>query len=130
VVLAQRPAPRPRARRAAELNNVTLPAQGSGSSSPVVETLDTTGSDGPQRQVVALKGALLVPVAGLAYEVTSGGMAVTVAEGPLNGGFVANPASAAAQGLGYAENAYLDLVGVPGGTDAAANGHHEAPRAW
>ena len=103
-------------------NNVTLPPQGVGSLSPVVETIDTTGSGGPQRQVVALKGSLLTPTVGIASQVIAGGTAVVVARGPLNGGFVINPPSAAAQGLALAENAYLDMVASPGGSDSTANG--------
>src|SRR5689334_16925532 len=35
-------------------NNVTIPATGSGSATPVVETIDTTGAGGPQRQIVTI----------------------------------------------------------------------------
>ncbi len=35
-------------------NNVTIPATGSGTATPAVETYDTTGSGGPQRQGVTL----------------------------------------------------------------------------
>lgn len=35
-------------------NNVTIPATGSGTATPVVETIDTTGSGGPQRQVITI----------------------------------------------------------------------------
>lgn len=35
-------------------NNVTIPAQGTGTTTPVVETYDTTGSSGPQRQSFTL----------------------------------------------------------------------------
>jgi hypothetical protein len=40
--------------------------------------------------------------------------------GPIAGGFIANPLSAAAQGLGAAANLYINLIGTPGSTDAAA----------
>lgn len=36
-------------------NNVVLPATGTGTATPTVETIDTTGSGGPQRQSVTLR---------------------------------------------------------------------------
>lgn len=35
-------------------NNVTIPAAGTGDTTPVVEALDTTGTSGPKRQIVGL----------------------------------------------------------------------------
>lgn len=145
-------------------NNVIIPATGSGSATPTVETIDTTGVGGPQRQSITvsdraggnvdsiggltetapstdtassgLNGRLqriaqrlttligltsnLTPAAGATSTVATGGTAVTVIAGPCNGGYVVNPANAAAQGIGSAENAYLDMVGTPGSTDATA----------
>ena len=63
----------------------------------------------------------LTPAAGTTATVATGGTAVTVATGPFNGGYVTNPLNTAAQGV-TAENAYLDMVGTPGSTDANANG--------
>jgi hypothetical protein len=65
---------------------------------------------------------LVTPGALLTSEVTTGGTAVTVITGPCRGGFVSNPASAAGQGLGSTEDLYLDMVNVPGSTDATGNG--------
>lgn len=67
-------------------------------------------------------GAKVTPVAGTASAVVTGGTAVTVVTGPVNGGYISNPLNAAAQGIGAAENAYIDPVAAPGSTDAAANG--------
>lgn len=61
------------------------------------------------------------PVAGTVSVVTTGGTAVTVATGPLNGGFIVNPYNTAAQNV-TAENLYVDIVGTPGSTDANGNG--------
>lgn len=61
------------------------------------------------------------PGAGLASEIATGGTSVVVASGPISGGYIANPASDAAQGV-TAENLYVDPVGDPGATDADANG--------
>ncbi len=58
----------------------------------------------------------------MASVITTGGTAIVVAEGPINGGYVVNPPNAASQGIGGAENAYIDMVAGPGDTDAAANG--------
>lgn len=66
-------------------------------------------------------GAGVTPTGGVVSEVTTGGTAVVAAIGPINGGFITNPATAAAQGVTL-ENLYVDVVGVPGGTDATANG--------
>lgn len=96
---------------------VRIPATGSGDSTPSIET-QTVGSD--QRQVVAIGGN--TPAAGSASAIATGGTAVTLMTGPCNGGFVTNPPNAAAQGIGAAEPAYIDMVGTPGSTDAAANG--------
>ena len=53
---------------------------------------------------------------------TTGGTAVIIASGPLNGGFITNPPNAASQGVSTAENLYVDMVGTPGSADSAANG--------
>ena len=54
--------------------------------------------------------------------VVSGGVAITVASGPINGGFVMNPASSSGQGISASENVYLDMVNSPGSVDSAGNG--------
>ena len=64
----------------------------------------------------------LVPVAGLATAVATGGTAVTAVSGPINGGYIINPPNLAGQGIGAAEALYIDMVGTPGSTDAANNG--------
>lgn len=67
-------------------------------------------------------GAASTPAALLANTVATGATAVIVATGPINGGYVTNPYAAASQGLGSAENLYIDMVGTPGHTDATAFG--------
>lgn len=62
------------------------------------------------------------PAAGLASAIVTGGVAITAVTGPVNGGYITNPLNAAAQGITTAENAYLDMVGAPGSTDASAKG--------
>lgn len=103
----------------------------------VVQTLETTtlvfegyngGAD--PRVFVQINGAVfpfpggapVTPEAGLANVIEEDGVFITVATGPISGGFVTNPPSAAAQGLDAAENAYIDLVNPPGSTDATGNG--------
>ena len=54
--------------------------------------------------------------------IVNGGTAIVAVTGPIYGGFLTNPFNAAAQGVPTAENLYIDMVGVPGATDAAANG--------
>lgn len=61
------------------------------------------------------------PYAGKAYIVVTGGTAITLAAGPIHGGYVTNPLNAASQCIAAAENAYVDPVASPGSTDAAAN---------
>ena len=63
-----------------------------------------------------------IPVVGSAVAVATGGTAVTVFTGPIDGGVIVNPYNAAAQGIATAENLYVSLVAAPGSTDAAANG--------
>jgi hypothetical protein len=62
------------------------------------------------------------PQAALATVIATGGSAVIVAIGPLNGGFVYNPLTAAAQGIVTAEGLNIDLTGPPGAGDAYGNG--------
>lgn len=66
------------------------------------------------------------PAAGTVAVVTTGGTAVTVVTGPINGGFVTNPANAARQGIVTAEPLYINLVGTPLATEAGANGSTSA----
>ncbi len=128
-----------------------LPIGGTGATGPVpVDTV--VQGDGSVREIITLGGigktgtetqltagqktaAASIPVvlasdqppvrntprAGLVSVVAVGGTAVTVATGPINGGFITNPPNDDAQGV-TAENLYVDVVGVPGSTDAAANG--------
>lgn len=74
----------------------------------------------PVRIVSASSGS--PPTAALASAIVTGGTLVVVASGPINGGYIVNPASKEAQGIGAAENLYVDPVGDPGSTDAAGNG--------
>jgi hypothetical protein len=67
-------------------------------------------------------GGPVTPATGLASVVITGGTAVKVAQGPIRGGYLFNPLNAAAQGIGTAENLYVDPVNAPGSTDAAGNG--------
>lgn len=68
----------------------------------------------------------LVPYAGATNAVATGGTAVTVATGPINGGYVVNPVDAAGQGIATAENLYIDMVAAPGSTAGSANGTNTA----
>lgn len=80
------------------------------------------GADVAQSNPVPTAGLQVTPRAGSASAIVTGGTAITAVSGPINGGYVTNPSDAAAQGIGVAENAYIDMVGTPGATDAAANG--------
>lgn len=62
------------------------------------------------------------PVVGTTTAIATGGTAVTLVTGPVNGGYIVNPPNLASQGIAAAENAYVDPVGTPGSTDSAANG--------
>ena len=64
----------------------------------------------------------LIPGPGVANQIAVGGTAVPIATGPCAGGYVTNPATAAAQGLSVTENLYVDMVNPPGSTDATAYG--------
>ena len=85
------------------------------------------GTSGNQNEV---SNAYPLPVTSGPYAVTPGSAsvaatgtaAVVLCSGPINGGFVINPATAAAQGLAATENAYLDMVASPGNSDSTANG--------
>lgn len=92
--------------------DVTLPVAGpAGTVSPVVEGIVGTG--GATRQVVSAADYPVTPRALLADAIVTGGTAIVVATGPINGGWVTNPASSTDQGISAAENAYLDMVGTP-----------------
>jgi hypothetical protein len=64
----------------------------------------------------------VMPAAGVASEIAQGGAAVVLVDGPVSGGWIINPPTAAAQGIMTAENCYIDLVNPPGSTDATAYG--------
>ena len=64
----------------------------------------------------------MIPRALDSWVVTVGGIAIIAVTGPINGGFITNPVNAAAQGIPAAENVYIDMVAVPGATDALASG--------
>ena len=62
------------------------------------------------------------PTAPLATTILTNGVAIVVAVGPLNGGYITNPPNAASQGGIGPENIYVDCINVPGSTDANGNG--------
>ena len=75
--------------------------------------------------VLPQAGADIVPKTPRALDnwvIVSGGTPIVAVAAPIYGGFLTNPASAAAQGLATAENLYIDMVGIPGASDAAAYG--------
>ena len=93
----------------------------------------TSGRPGPQQ--VDLNGNVCIYVSGGSLNpmkvtpsalttatVVTGGTAVTLICGPINGGWLKNGDNASMQGIAQAENFYVDAVGTPGSTDAAANG--------
>ena len=106
---------------------------GGNSSGP--SSFDTiTNEDGLARQVVTLSRrdgtniellaatAALVPRAGSVTQIATGGTAVVIASGPINGGYVQNPASALDQAITSAEPLYVDPVNSPGSTPGSGNG--------
>lgn len=76
--------------------------------------------DGTNVELLA-KTAGLAPAAGTASVIATGGTAVDLITGPINGGYITNPPNDDSQGVAV-ENLYIDLVGVPGSTDATGNG--------
>lgn len=52
----------------------------------------------------------------------TGGTAITIVAGPVNGGFITNPLNAAAQNIVTAENANIDMVATPSAGDAGGSG--------
>lgn len=66
-------------------------------------------------------GALTPTGANTVSTVTSAG-GVIAAVGPINGGYIVNPNTATAQGLGATENLYVDFTKYPGNSDGTANG--------
>lgn len=89
------------------------PVYGEGSLDPL--SMDLAGN-------LRVRDKLMTPAAATASTVAVAGTAVTFIIGPINGGYVTNPANAARQGIVTAEPGYIDLVGTPGSTEAAANG--------
>jgi len=72
--------------------------------------------------LLAASAQAQTPSGGTTSTIVTGGTAVTLVTGPVSGGYITNPANASAQGISVAENAYVNPVGTPGSTDAAANG--------
>lgn len=60
--------------------------------------------------------------AGNASAIVNAGTAVAAIVGPCNGGYIANPLTAAAQGIVTAEELFVDPTKAPGSTDAVASG--------
>lgn len=50
----------------------------------------------------------LTPLAGTTKTIVTGGTAVTIVTGPVKGCYVTNPTSATDEGIGAAENAFVD----------------------
>lgn len=69
-----------------------------------------------------MKNKHIIPFAGLTSVIANAGRAVVIVVGPIQGGYVVNPANAAAQSLPTMENLYVDPVNPPGSTDAMAHG--------
>jgi len=67
-------------------------------------------------------GSGFTPKAAAASSITTGGTAVSALVGPINGGYIYNPASAAGQKIATAEDLNFNLVGAAGSGDANGNG--------
>lgn len=67
-------------------------------------------------------GPAHTPAAGTASIVAVGGTAVIAITGPVRGGYIANPLTAADQGIGGAEAIIVDPVNSPGSAPGAGNG--------
>jgi hypothetical protein len=100
--------------------------QGTGSSSNpwYFQGLGTFGA--PTGGVVSVQGSTtglpviqagVTPAAGTNAVITTGGTAVTLVTGPVNGGYICNPLTASDQNISTAEVAYVNPV-----TTATANG--------
>ncbi len=130
---------------------VNLPVGGTGSTGPIpvdtalqgsgdereIITLGGIGPAGGEVQLTAGQKAAaasipvvlasdqpplrITPRAATVSVITTGGTAVIVIAGPINGGYITNPPDDTSQGV-TAENLYVDYVAAPGSTDAEANG--------
>jgi hypothetical protein len=67
-------------------------------------------------------GAGYTPAAATATTITTGGTAITVLSGPISGGIISNPLTAAGQGIATAENLYISFIGIPLATEAGGVG--------
>ena len=65
---------------------------------------------------------MAIPQPGLVAVVATGGVAVTVIPGGVNGGFIQNPSDPADQGIGTAEPLYVNAVAAPGAGPGQGNG--------
>jgi hypothetical protein len=100
-------------------DNVTLPAQGIGTTQPIIESYDIGG--GVQRQTVTQ--GRVTPAAGSTSIVTTAGTSVVAIAGPCNGGIITNPANETRQGVAAPPKVlYIDMVTAPGNSEANANG--------
>jgi hypothetical protein len=68
---------------------------------------------------LAIKPASVTPAAGTAHAIVTGGTAVTMVTGPVNGCQIINPPTATDQAISTAENAYVNPV-----TTAATTGNN------
>ena len=70
-----------------------------------------TGAPGSGGTVTANPPAV-TPASGTASAIVTGGTAVTMVTGPVNGGYICNPLSASDQNIATAEVAYINPVGT------------------
>jgi len=94
---------------------------GAGVTSGTLVTAFGTGLGGAGTYTVSVSQNVSTPtqMSGTTSSVI-GSSAVGVATGAINGGYILNPPTATAQGIGTAENLYYDLTAPPGNSDATA----------
>jgi len=91
-------------------------------SGPYPNDQSVSGGAVPSWVAPGVAGAGYIPKAANASSITTGGTAVNVVTGLINGGYILNPLTAAAQKIVTAENLYIDFINTPGSTDANGNG--------
>lgn len=104
-------------------NNVTIPATGSGTATPNIETYDTTGSNGPQRQSITL-ASVGAPASVTALSGTPASGLQVGHKTVTNTSTLTRPANTTAYAVGnlIASSTTAGSVTVPSFTAAGANG--------
>lgn len=93
-------------------------------------TVSLNASPGVSVTQALTKPSPVTPVAGTASAITTGGVAITLVTGPVNGCWITNPLSATDQGIATAEAAQINGVTTATGAGNGTNSTLQPGQSW